>query len=172
MRLSKNTSIPPEGAGCPSGEALWQYLCGALEGEEEKSIASHLFSCWVCLGALLLAQEARRGLRFDPLHIPPAGWCAKAASLAAGKRTRAAGKKYLWLFLSLLCIGLSFFSPNYFMQCLILGILFGFKWVFDTAASRSLIIMYESLKGRGTGEEMPKRIGRRMGKESGINQEK
>ncbi len=59
---------------------------------------------------------------------------------------------------------MSFFLPRYFAQCLILGLLFGFKWVFDTMTTRTLIVMYEALRKRGTpvNEEVKERIEKRL----------
>ena len=163
-KLRGEKGIPSRTKECPSERQLWDYLNGA-SGEREGKMADHLVRCEYCLKSLLLAQEVRPGIGFGPSEGPPHEVLSKAIGLAKkGKAQKSTIRKFLWLFLSLFFIGASFFFHRYFFQCLTLGVIFGVKWVFDTATTRTLIVMYEALKKRGSGEESSKDVQERMTK--------
>ena len=147
----KGNRIPEKTPSCPSARELWDYLNGLQKLAEEK-IARHLVGCRYCLESLLLAQEVRPGIGFDPSSGPREATVAKAVQLGQGKPAISKTKKNGWLILSLLSIGLSFFIPRYFVQWLILGTLFGLKWIFDTMTTRTLIVMYDALKKKRSQE--------------------
>jgi len=159
----EKAALPARKRDCPTEKELWDYLNGA-SGKGEGRIAGHVVDCDFCLQSLLLAQEVRPGLGFGPSEGPPAGMIQKVARLAQKGKDWKSWKKHLWLLLSLLSIGASFLFPRYFLQCLTVGILFGVKWIFDTATTRTLIVMYEALKKRGSGEESSKDVQERMTK--------
>lgn len=138
---------------CPTEADLWAYLSAPRGGAASERIGDHVGRCDSCLSSLLLAQEVRPGIGFDPSGGPSGGLLAKAISLAQKKGTSKSRIKNVWLSLFLLCIGISFFIPRYFFQCLILGIIFGLKWVFDTTTNRTLIVMYDALKQKGHKEQ-------------------
>lgn len=62
-------------------------------------------------------------------------------------------KKGRWLIGALLAFGLSFFFPRYFLQFLILAAILGGKWIFDTASTRTLIMIYDAWRRRDRGEQ-------------------
>jgi len=145
----RRTAVPGPTGDCPKETVLWDYLNGSLGKMTEEGIARHLLRCDFCLDALLLAQEVRPGIGFGPSTTPPSELLARAVSLGkGGKSSKSRIRKHLWLFLALFLIGLSFFLPRYFLQCLILGVIFGLKWVFDTATNRTLIVMVDALRKR------------------------
>ncbi|MBI4437274.1 MAG: hypothetical protein HY590_07680 [Candidatus Omnitrophica bacterium] len=150
------TPLPARSGDCPTEKELWDYLKGS-SGQEGGEIADHLLRCEFCLHELLLAQEVRPGIGFGPAEEVSTPLLEKATHLAKkGKAKKSKMKKSLWLFLSLFFIGASFFFPRYFLQCLTLGILFGVKWIFDTATTRSLIVMYEAWKEKNRGSDRKK----------------
>jgi len=55
-------------------------------------------------------------------------------------------KKNIWLLLSLASIVTSFFVARYFLQFLILSVIFGLKWVLDRESLRTLIMIYTTWK--------------------------
>lgn len=143
---------------CPSDKILWAYLEETLPEEEEASrIADHVTDCAFCLEALLLAQEVRPGIQFGPKTLPRPEAVAEAIRVSGKKHFPWSPRppKSLWLFLSLVCVGLSFLLSRYFLQFLILALLFGAKWIFDAATGRTLIVMYEALKKERHRKETP-----------------
>ena len=136
---------------CPAEAELWAYLDGSIEARLQEKIGHHVLRCDSCLSSLLLAQEVRPGIGFDPSATPSSELLTKVVSLA--KKKGASKAKNRWLFLSLFSIGASFFIPRYFFQCLILGVIFGLKWIFDTTTNRTLIVMYDALKQKNHKEE-------------------
>lgn len=59
----------------------------------------------------------------------------------------------LWLILACGVFGLSFVFPRYFMQFLVLTVLFGFKWILEQRSAKSQILIYKALR---EGEESPR----------------
>lgn len=147
-------ALPSQTGKCPAPADLWAYLNGQLPDEKEGAISGHLMVCAFCLDALLLAQEVRPGIGFGPETHPSERALSRAISL--GKRKGRYPPKPLrsvWAGLFLLSIGFSFLLPRYFLQCLVLGTIFGLKWVFDTVTNRTLIVMYDTLKRRESPKE-------------------
>lgn len=141
---------------CPTEGELWAYLEGELGPVQEESISRHVAACGTCLESLLLAQEVRPGIGFDPKEGPKEELLRRVRSLASMKgsvQRKGIFRQYRWLFLSLGCIGLSFFLPRYFLQFLLLAALFGVKWIFDSATNRTLIVMYEAWRKKGREKE-------------------
>ena len=154
--LKKRDFLTFSKEGCPSEKELWDYLNGVIAKEVEEKIAEHVVQCDFCLDSLLLAQEVRPGIGFGPSASPSGELLGNVMALAkrrGSQKTHA--KKQFWLFLSLLSIGISFFLPRYFFQCLILSVIFGLKWVFDTVTNRTLIVMYDALKQKSSKREDP-----------------
>jgi len=156
--LKKEEALTFPKKGCPSEKELWDYLNGALAKETEEKVAEHVVQCDFCLDSLLLAQEVRPGIGFGPSSLPSGELLGNVMAFAKRRGlSKTHAKKQSWLFLSLFSIGVSFFLPRYFFQCLILGVIFGLKWVFDTATNRTLIVMYDTLKKKTHKEETVKR---------------
>lgn len=165
-RLQKEEEPPTPTPHCPEESELWGYLEGHLDQEAQEKVQDHLTHCPFCLDSLLLAQEVRPGIAFGPGGVPRGALLMKVVSIARkGTPSRAPFRRGFWLFLSLLAIGTSFFLPRYFFQCLILGLVFGLKWVFDTTTTRTLVILYEALKKKERQEELPERVKGRMRQE-------
>ena len=138
---------------CPTERELWAYLEGTL-GSQEEAVSHHVAGCDPCLDSLLLAQEVRPGIGFDPRERVNEGLIRKVKGFPARKGSgKGFFRKNRWLFLALAFLVLSFFVPRYFLQCLLLSSIFGAKWVFDSTANRTLIVMYEAWKKKGQEKE-------------------
>ncbi len=138
--------LPEKTLSCPIERSLWDYRSGFLSKRREDGIRRHLFRCRFCLEALLVTDESLRGIGFDPEEPPSKDSLERVVSFAKRDRpSKSLFQKSFWLFLSLFSIGLSFLFSRFFLQWLILGLLFGLKWVFDTATNRTLIVMYDHL---------------------------
>lgn len=143
-------------SACPGERELWAYLAGDLDSAKEEALSQHVASCDACLDSLLLAQEVRPGIGFDPREGLKEELLRKVKSFPIHKglgRQRGLFRKNRWLFLALVFLGLSFLIPRYFLQSLFLAGLFGAKWVFDSATNRTLIVMYEAWKQRARKED-------------------
>lgn len=70
-----------------------------------------------------------------------------------GKRHFIWLKKGSWLVGALLTFALSFVFPRYFLQFLILTAILGGKWIFDTASTRTLIMIYDAWRRRDREEQ-------------------
>lgn len=154
--LRERTGTPEVSSGCPSERELWAYLEGTLSGSQEEVVGQHVSGCEACLEALLLAQEVRPGIGFDPKEGVKEELIRKVKTLGGLKgpfRKKGPFHKNRWLFWALGFLTLSFFVPRYFLQCLLLAALFGAKWVFDSVTHRTLIVMHETLKKRRDKEE-------------------
>ena len=149
LEEKKKGTLPSE--KCPTEAELWAYLDGSIEARLQERIGHHVLRCDSCLSSLLLAQEVRPGIGFDPSATPTSELLTKVISLAKKKAPSKA--KNRWLFFSLFSIGASFFIPRYFFQCITLGVIFGLKWVFDTTTNRTLIVMYDALRQKSHKEE-------------------
>ena len=135
-------------AACPSERELWAYLEGTL-GPQEEAVSRHVADCDSCLESLLLAQEVRPGLGFDPVERLNEALIRKVKEFSTQQgpeKGRGPFWKHRWLFLALGCLSVSFFIPRYFLQFLLLTSIFGAKWVFDSATNRTLIVLYEAWK--------------------------
>ena len=55
-------------------------------------------------------------------------------------------KDILWLALSAAFLSASFFYSRFFLQFLVIGALFGLKWIFNKESTRTLITIYNAWK--------------------------
>jgi hypothetical protein len=65
-------------------------------------------------------------------------------SLAKQQKT-----SHLLLAGAVFCFGLSFVFPRYFIQCLVAGAFFGFKWIVDRQKVKTQIMIYKALTQEG-----------------------
>jgi len=149
--FSRQKEVPQKSADCPSVEALGKYVLGELGPNELYDISMHTKSCKFCNelieGALLYSAYGKQINVGDvPLKIKE-----KAKSLnPTYKKERHKIMDYLkrgvWLMLCLVSLLMSFFIPRYFLQFLILSVIFGLKWVFNRESTRALIMIYNAWK--------------------------
>ena len=59
--------------------------------------------------------------------------------------------KYKWQVFASISFILSFIFTRYFLQFLILAVIFSIKWIFDTGSTRTLIMIYEAWRKKDRG---------------------
>ncbi len=132
-------------------------------------VGNHIKGCEYCSevteGAFLRSAYGKR------IKIPRAGQkLKKGAKSLAGERPRPspvlAGliKRNVWLIAFMSSFAASFFLPRFFLQFLILSVIFGLKWVFDKASTRTLVMIYHAWKrrDRNTDKEIEDILGERL----------
>lgn len=142
--------IPERAEGCPALEDLALYAADALNAGKAGEMDAHVRSCKACAE---LARDARLYSRYMPAarrERVPAHSKERAKSVNPnyrGKKTMISHvKKNKWLIISLCGFGASFAVPKYFQQFLIIAVIFGVKWVFDTGSTRTLVMVYNAWK--------------------------
>ncbi len=149
--FSRQKHAPEKGVDCPSAEILEKYVSGALKPNELYDVRNHIRSCDFCNelieGALLYSAYGKH-INLDTV---PDKVRNKAKSLHPAYKTKENKimnnfKRNIWLIVSLTSILASFFIPRYFIQFLILAVIFGLKWVFNRENTRALIMIYNAWK--------------------------
>ena len=115
---------------CPTEEILSAYLAHVLSKDEKDQIETHLVSCKNCRTLLVEAHEvlSQKDIR----------------KMSAKLRTWGKGNK--WLLGSLVSLLFSFLISNYFFQLLVISLLMGAKWMFDSKNTKMLITIHEAWK--------------------------
>ncbi len=149
--FSGQKDVPEKGANCPPVEILGGYASGTLEPQELYNVSNHVKSCAFCSelmeGALLYSAYGKH----IKLGSVPEKIKNKAKSLHPAYKIKERGtmaylKNNIWLILSLSSLAASFFAPPYFLQFLILAVIFGLKWVFNKENTRTLVMIYNAWK--------------------------
>ncbi|MFH1245904.1 MAG: hypothetical protein V1662_05390 [Candidatus Omnitrophota bacterium] len=137
---------------CPTQLELMDYLEKRLSLSKREQIIDHISGCQGCLSMVELAQRAEN----EPpvFSASPARMVTRAKKLALPVSCRR-GSQYKWLILAVVPFALSFIFPRYFLQFLIAAVILGLKWVFDTAASRTLIMVYDAWRSKDK-DSLPK----------------
>jgi len=120
-----------------SGETLADFLSGSLPEERRAQAERHLSSCDECLEALTAAYEA--------VTISGAGGNKVFNKL----RKIIMNKTNIYLLLAIISFLLSFITPRFFVQLLVVTLLLGMKWVADSRSARMLIMIREAWKRDG-----------------------
>ncbi len=149
--FAQRPELPQRTAACPSVEILERYVSGSLMPDKTDGIGNHLKCCSYCRelieGALLyIAYERQIKIDDVPRRMKER---AKSVHPAFNKKRLnmiRTVKKNIWLLLSLASIVTSFFVARYFLQFLILSVIFGLKWVLDRESLRTLIMIYTTWK--------------------------
>lgn len=132
---------------CPTELELNDYLEGRLSQKRQEALLQHIADCAHCISLLELAQRIKQKPQED---LSP-DMLSRAKSLMQQQSQKRA-LDYKWQILATASFALSFILTQYFLQFLILAVIFSLKWIFDTATMRTLIMIYESWhkKDRGT----------------------
>lgn len=153
--FSRQRDIPGKTPNCPSIETLGKYVSGELEPDELYNISNHTKGCKFCNelieGALLHSAYGKQ-IKLDsvPEKIKNRAKSLNPAYSPKERKKMDFFKKNIWLMFSLITLTLSFFISRYFMQFLILSVIFGLKWIFDRASTRVLIMIYNAWKKHDT----------------------
>ncbi|MFC1699628.1 hypothetical protein ACFL1I_06715 [Candidatus Omnitrophota bacterium] len=137
------TKKSPLTANCPEESRLSDFLNKRLSREKEDSLLEHLAHCAHCLSQLELAQRAKEKAGLEPSWAMRNG----AKNIAKLNYTNEL-LKYKWPVLSCFSFIFSFIFKAYFVQFLVLAVIFSFKWIFDTASTRTLIMIYQAWRNK------------------------
>lgn len=156
--FSKRVEVPQRGAECPPVDELAKYASGGLDAERLYRIGSHVKNCKFCSelveGALLYsAYEKNINVGAVPHKIKEKAKTLDPLYKTKGRKTMQYLKRHGWLILSLASLAVSFFVPRFFLQFMILAVIFGMKWVFNRESTRALIMIYNAWKKHGKAGE-------------------
>ena len=137
---------------CLSEEALMGYFQQKLNREDCQNIESHLASCGFCRSQLSLIFEAHDIHRRGKSEEVPVEFIQKAkALLKTDKRLdykqtirKKRITKNLFLLGAIVSFIASFFVPKYFFQFLVVTLILGLRWAFESEGGRTLIMVLDS----------------------------
>ena len=142
-RLSQIETLPRQ--DCPSELELIDYLEGKLSRKKRGLVLEHIADCSGCLSSLELAQQVAEKRYI--LEKPAPEMIGRAKNIMSTKSKRIIFN-YRWQTLAFISFIFSFIFSRYFLQFLILAIIFSAKWIFDTGSTRVLIMIYEAWRKR------------------------
>lgn len=149
---------------CPLPEELYSYLTGDIDPEDEERVILHLKKCPDDQEFVEKARQLLESLNESEKADIPGAVIKNAKALMRKNREIACphcGKKittfkkplnsqrmtnYIWLLLAAGSFALSFIYKHYFMQCLLVALLFGVKFIVDQKATKLQILVYKTLK--------------------------
>ncbi len=134
-------------SSCPSELELCDYLQNRLTQEKKHLLSEHIANCPRCLSLLKLAQESREGKIEDR---PTPEMIIRAQNIVR-RRPQRTIFNYKWQICAGLSFTLSFVFTRYFLQFLILAVIFSLKWIFDTGSTRTLVMIYEAWRRKDKG---------------------
>lgn len=149
---------------CPSELELSDYLDNRLSQEKQTLLLEHVAECPQCLSLLEIAQGAKIRMK----ETPSLNMIRRAKNIvqkksrsnppAIGKEGRAGKTAFnnKWPVLACVSFIFSFVFTRYFLQFLVLAVVFSIKWIFDTGSTRTLIMIYEAWrkKDKGTAQKI------------------
>jgi hypothetical protein len=156
-RLLERTS------NCPNEGILAGYLNNSLKGEEKDKVEVHISDCLYCLEQLSLAQKAQKAFAEANLPSPEQKIIEKAKKIASLSPFRPKKRGIVWFWATLIAFILSFLVPKYFLQFLAAAIILGIKWIFESDAVKSLIMVLD--KRHREREELSEKIKERLPKD-------
>ena len=144
---------------CLDEEVLLDYLERKLGGQERKDVEEHLSQCDFCLSQLNLAFEAKKSNICNIGGKVPSGLVKKVKALLKNDKNtigRGGGsrmKKNLFLAGAIIFFIISFLLPRYFMQCLVVTLVLGIRWVFESENGRTFIMVLDSWRRHSHDED-------------------
>ena len=150
--MSKSETLPLY-QDCPSELELSDYLKNRLSREKEDSLLEHIARCPHCLSLLELAQ--REAAEEKAQDKPTPEMIGRARNIMQ-KKPKKTIFNYKWQVLAFISFVLSFVFTRYFLQFLVLAVIFSIKWIFDAGSTRTLIMIYEAWrkKDKGTAQRI------------------
>ena len=137
---------------CPSEKILVEYLNGALNKEKYQSIEHHLAGCGFCLNQLNLASQSQIMDKQGSFELAPQKLVNKTKSFLGvydnadkvkRNKTRI-NKARFFLAGAVIFFILSFIFPKYFMQFLVVTLILGIRWSFESEGGRTMIMVLDS----------------------------
>lgn len=141
---------------CLGEEVLLDYLEHKLDGQKRKDVEEHFSQCNFCLSQLNLAFEAKKsgiGGKVPSRLINKAKALLnndKDADHRGGPRRM---RKNLFLAGTIIFFIISFLLPKYFMQCLVVTLILGMRWVFESENGQTLIMVLNSWRRHSHDED-------------------
>ncbi len=137
---------------CPNEQILLEYFEGALDEERRRSVEYHIAGCGFCLSQLNIAFESQLMNKQDSFEAVPQKLINKTKSLLGGfndgkgKKVRRVKitKKLFFLSGAIVFFVLSFVIPKYFIQFLVVTLILGMRWAFESENSRTFIMVLDS----------------------------
>ena len=157
--LKKEVSNSKNTPQCLSEESIIDYLENKLDNQKRKDIEKHLSQCNFCLSQLNLVFEAKKSNIRNIGDNVPVRLINKAKLLINnGKNTIGKGgvsrmKKNLFLTGSIIFFIISFLLPKYFIQCLVVTLVLGVRWAFESENGRTLIMVFDSWRRHSHDED-------------------
>ena len=144
---------------CLDQEVLLDYLERKLGGQERKDVEEHLSQCNFCLSQINLAFEAKKSNIRNLGGKVSSGLINKVkAQLKSDKNSVRKGvakriKKNLFLAGAIIFFIISFLLPKYFMQCLVVTLVLGMRWAFESENGRTFIMVLDSWRRHSHDED-------------------
>lgn len=143
--LGRNLSNTVKTPSCLSDEVLMDYFRHKLDEEGCKKVESHIAGCGFCLSQLNLVFESAKVSKDNNIQVPD-NLIKAAKDLVKDDRSSNSRKikKNLFLGGMVIFFVLSFFIPKYFMQFLVVTLVLGMRWAFESEGGRILIMVLDS----------------------------
>ena len=144
---------------CLDQEVLLDYFRDKLGSQERKDVEEHLSQCNFCLSQLNLAFEAKKSNIRNIGGEVSSGLVNKAKALLKNEKNtlhKGGGsrmKKNLFLTGAIIFFIVSFLLPKYFMQCLVVTLILGMRWAFESEGGRTLIMVLDSWRRHSHDED-------------------
>ena len=152
--LGRNLSNTVKTPSCLSDELLMDYFRHKLDEEGCKKVESHIAGCGFCLSQLNLVFESAKVSKDNNIQVPDNLIKGAKDLVQAGKSSKGRKmKKSLFLGGAVISFALSFFIPKYFMQFLVVTLILGMRWVFESEGGRTLIMVLDSWRRHSHGDD-------------------
>jgi len=137
---------------CPNEQILLGYLNRTLDKEESQFVEHHVAGCGFCLSQLNLAFQSQLMNKEESFKPVPQELIDKTKSFLNlqgiannAKKTRAKIKKAnLFLAGAIIPFILSFIFPKYFIQFLVVTLVLGIRWAFESEGGRTMVMVLDS----------------------------
>ena len=130
---------------CLSDELLMDYFQHKLDEEGCRKVESHIAGCGFCLGQLNLVFESAKANKDNNIRVPD-NLIERAKDLVKTGRSSKSRKirKNLFLGGAVISFVLSFFITKFFMQFLVVTLILGMRWAFESEGGRTLVMVLDS----------------------------
>ena len=150
--LGENLNKAERTADCLNEQVLIDYFQRKLDEEDCQNAEKHLAGCEFCRSQLNLIFQAGEAYKRGKGEKVPEELIKKAKGLIGTDRNddnkRIMRKKRiakkLFLLGAIISFIASFFIPKYFFQCLVVTLILGMRWAFESEGGRTLIMVLDS----------------------------
>jgi len=139
-------------ADCPEEGVLMEYLNGRLDKKKNQFVEHHLAGCGFCLSQLSLAYQSQHMDKqegFEPVSQKlidktksSLGVYDNTSRIKTGK-TKSKKAKF-FLAGAIIPFVFSFIFPKYFIQFLVVTLILGIRWAFESEGGRTMIMVLDS----------------------------